>query len=230
MTSGELAGATIVFDLDGTLVDTAPDLTRALNATMDLEGLPHLKIDAVRSMVGLGARKLLERVATLRGLNYSAAKLDDLTEAYTCFYLEDIAGSSKPFPGVIEAMDTLAALGAKFAICTNKRTHLSEKLMDALGLSDRFSAIVGADAVPERKPHPGHYRATVERAGGVVRRSVMIGDTTIDVAAARAAGAPAAIVSFGYCDGDPEKLGANVVLHRYAELAPACRRLLAARP
>ena len=97
-------------------------------------------------------------------------------------------------------------------------------------MAERFSAIVGADAVTDRKPHPDHYRAAVTRAGGVVRRSVMVGDTAADVAAARGAGAPVAVVSFGYCDGGADKLGADVVLDRYSELAPACRRLLAARP
>ena len=187
MTSGELAGATVVFDLDGTLVDTAPDLVRALNATMDLEGLPPVRL-APREELAAAAR------------------------------------------GVEDALAALAALGAKLAVCTNKRTGLSEQLLDALNLSARFSAIVGADSVPQRKPHPDHYRAAVSRAGGVVRRSVMIGDSTADVASARAAGAPAAIVSFGYCDGDCYALGADVVLHRFADVAPACRRLLAARP
>jgi phosphoglycolate phosphatase len=230
MTSGELAGATIVFDLDGTLVDTAPDLVRALNATMDLEGLPPVRLETVRQMVGQGARVLIERAAGLRGITYSPARLDELTEAFVGFYRQDIAGASKAFPGVEEALNGLAALGAKLSVCTNKRTALSQQLLDALGLSVRFSAIVGADSVPERKPHPDHYRAAVSRAGGVVRRSVMIGDSTADVAAARAAGAPVAIVSFGYCDSDCYALGADVVLNRFADVAPACRRLLAARP
>lgn len=230
MTSGELADATIVFDLDGTLVDTAPDLVRALNETMDLEGLPRTKLDMVRNLVGHGARVLLERAAALHGVTYSAERLDQLTQAFVEFYRADIARESRPFPGVEQAMDELAALGAKFAICTNKRTELSNQLIDALGMSDRFSAIVGADAVTDKKPHPEHYRAAVTRAGGVVRRSVMIGDTTIDVASAKGAGAPVAIVSFGYCDGAPESLGADVVLDHYSELAQACRRLLAARP
>jgi phosphoglycolate phosphatase len=230
MTSGELAGATIVFDLDGTLVDTAPDLVRALNATMDLEGLSPFRVDAMRALVGQGARVAIERAATLRGLSFSPTRLDELTEAFVGFYRQDIARDSKPFPGVEQTLDTLAALGAKLSVCTNKRTSLSQQLLDALKLSGRFSAIVGADAVPERKPHPDHFRAAVTRAGGVIRRSVMIGDTTADVAAARAAGAPAAVVSFGYCDGDCDKLGADVVLHRFSDIAPACRRLLAARP
>jgi phosphoglycolate phosphatase len=230
MTSGELADATIVFDLDGTLVDTAPDLVRALNETMDLEGLPNVRLDVVRQMVGQGARALIERGAGLFNVTFSAARLDQLTQAFIEFYRADIARDSRPFPGVEEALDTLAGLGAKLSVCTNKRTDLSQQLLESLGLADRFSAIVGADAVTDRKPHPEHYRAAVARAGGVVRRSVMIGDTAADVASARGAGAPVAIVSFGYCDGDCTRLGADLLLDRFAELTPACRRLLAARP
>jgi phosphoglycolate phosphatase len=230
MTSGELADATIVFDLDGTLVDTAPDLTRALNETMDLEGLPRVRPEIVRAGVGQGARALIERGAALSGVAFSADRLDQLTQAFVEFYRADIARESALFPGAAEALDSLAALGAKFAICTNKRTDLSLQLLEALGMGDAFSAVVGADAVAERKPHPDHYRAAVTRAGGVVRRSLMIGDTLADVAAARGAGAPVAVVTFGYCEGEHDKLGADVLLDRFSELTPACRRLLAARP
>jgi phosphoglycolate phosphatase len=230
MTSGELADATIVFDLDGTLVDTAPDLARALNETMDLEGLPRVKIDVVRQLVGEGARLLIARTAALSGVHFQDDRLDELTEEFIAFYRADIARDSRPFPGVGDALDALAALGAKLAVCTNKRTDLSNMLLEAVGLGERFSAVVGADAVTERKPHPDHFRAAVTRAGGVVGRSLMVGDTAADVAAARGAGAPVAVVSFGYSDAGAELLGADVLLHRYSELAPACRRLLAARP
>lgn len=230
MTIGELADATIVFDLDGTLVDTAPDLVRALNETMDLEGLPRVKLETVRRLVGQGARALIERASALHGVTFSATRLDQLTREFVGFYAADIARESTPFDGVVEALDSLQSLGAKLAVCTNKRTALSQQLLDALKLSGRFSVIVGADAVTERKPHPDHYRAAVTRAGGVVRRSVMVGDTSADVASARGAGAPVCVVSFGYCDVDAEKLGADALLHRFSELAPACRRLLAARP
>jgi len=230
MTSGELADATIVFDLDGTLVDTAPDLVRALNETMDLEGLPRVRLETVRTLVGQGARVLIERSAARAGVGFQAERLDQLTEAFVSFYRADIARDSKPFPGVAEALESLAATGAKLSVCTNKRTELSQLLLKALGLSDHFAAIVGADAVTDRKPHPDHYRAAVTRAGGAVRRSVMVGDTAADVAAARGASAPVIAVSFGYSDDGAEKLGADVVLHRFSELAPACRRLLAARP
>lgn len=227
MTSGEFADATIVFDLDGTLVDTAPDLVRALNETLDLEGLPHVRLAAVRRLVGQGARALIERGAALSQVQFSTDRLDQLTNAFIDHYRADIARESTPFPGAAAALDTLAAGGAKLAICTNKRTDLSQLLLDALGLSRRFSAIVGADAVAQKKPHPDHYRAAVTRAGGIVRRSVMIGDTAADVAAARGAGAPVAIVRFGYSDDDVERLGADALLDRFSELAPLCRRLLA---
>lgn len=230
MTSGELADATIVFDLDGTLVDSAPDLVHALNETLDLEGLPHVSLPVLRRIVGQGARELIVRATARAGVTHAADRLDQLTKAFIEFYRADIARESKPFPGIEEALDSLAALGAKFAVCTNKRTDLSQQLLDALGLSHRFSTIVGADAVAQKKPHPDHFRAAVTRAGGNVRRAVMIGDTAADVGAARGAGAPVVLVRFGYCEEDVERLGADVLIDHFDELATACRRLLAARP
>lgn len=229
MTSGEFADATIVFDLDGTLVDTAPDLVRALNETLDLEGLPHVALNTVRRMVGQGARVLIERGAGLSGVHFSAERLDQLTRAFIDFYRADIARDSAAFPGAAAALNQLASAGAKLAVCTNKRTDLSNQLLDALGLGQRFSAIVGADAVEHKKPHPEHYRAAVTRAGGLVRRSLMVGDTAADVGAARGAGAPVVLVRFGYCDGDVERLGADMLLDRFADLTLAARRLLPAR-
>ena len=230
MTSGELADATIVFDLDGTLVDTAPDLVRALNETMDLEGLPRVKIATVRQMVGQGAQVLIERAAALHDVTFSTPRIEQLTEEFVKFYAADIARESSLFPGVNDALDVLGGLGAKFAVCTNKRTALSEQLLEALGLHHRFSAIVGADAVTAKKPSPEHFRTAVMQAGGVVRRSLMVGDTIADVATARGAGAPVAVVRFGYCDADAESLGADVILDHFSDLAPACRRLMTARP
>jgi phosphoglycolate phosphatase len=197
---------------------------------MDLEGLPRVKMETVRNLIGEGARVLIERASALRGVTFTAERLDALVQELTAFYRADIARESRPFPGVLEAMDQLAALGAKFAVCTNKRTELSLQLLDALGMTERFSAIVGADAVTQKKPHPEHYQAAVERAGGTVRRSVMIGDTVADVGAARGAGAPVIVVRFGYCASACETLGADAIIDHYSNLAPICRRLLAARP
>ncbi len=227
MQDQDLAGATIVFDLDGTLVDTAPDLIRALNATLDLEGLPRCAPDTVRALVGQGARALIERGAALSGARFEPRKLDALTEAFIGFYRADIAGGSRPFPGAEAALDALAAAGARLAVCTNKRTDLSVALLDALNLSARFAAIVGADAVRERKPHPGHFLETVARAGGDPGRALMVGDSEADVAAAQAAGAPVAAVRFGYGPDPVESLGADAVLETYAHLPALARRFLA---
>lgn len=229
MSDSSLSGATIVFDLDGTLVDTAPDLVRALNQTLDLEGLPHVPGPAVRQLIGQGARALIERGAALAGARFSPERLDQLTNAFVAFYREDIAGESVPFPGVVEALDTLSAASAKLAVCTNKRTELSLELLRALRLDTRFAAIVGADAVAHKKPHPDHFTETVGRAGGVLARSLMIGDSSADVKSAQAAGAPAIVVRFGYCDATPEELGADDLISDYSELHGAARRILAAR-
>ncbi len=226
--AGSLGDATIVFDLDGTLVDTAPDLMRALNETLDLEGLPHPPSSQVKKLVGQGARALIERGAAFSGARFSTDRIDQLTAAFIEFYRADIAGKSRAYPGVEGALAQLAAAGAKLAVCTNKRTDLSVQLLEALKLADRFSAIVGADAVADRKPHPDHYRAAVSRAGGVVRRSLMVGDSAADVAAAKGAGAPVVVVKFGYADEAPERLGADALVSRYEELPRLARSLLAA--
>lgn len=229
MSSGELADATIVFDLDGTLVDSAPDLLTALNATLDLEGLRRVKLEAVRGLIGQGARVMIDRAAAASGASFSGERLDQLTNAFVEFYRANIAVQSRPYPGVGPALDALAGLGAKLAVCTNKRSELSLRLLDALDLSRRFSAIVGADAVTQRKPHPDHYRAAVSRAGGGLRRSLMVGDTATDVATARGAGAPVIVVRFGYSDIGAEGLGADAIIDHFRDLTQVSRRLMAAR-
>ncbi|MGE0829158.1 MAG: phosphoglycolate phosphatase [Hyphomonadaceae bacterium] len=229
MTLADLAGATIVFDLDGTLVDTAPDLVRALNQTLDLEGLPRVPAASVRKLVGQGARALIERGAALADVRFSPDRLDQLTNEFITFYKADIAAESTPFPGALEALDELAQAGAILAVCTNKRSDLSRQLLEALSLHERFAAIVGADSVANRKPHPDHFREAVARAGGVVMRALMVGDSSADVKSAQAAGAPAILCSFGYADGAPEEMGADAIVAHYDELSAAARRLLAPR-
>lgn len=226
MRNGDLTGITVVFDLDGTLVDTAPDLLRALNQTLDLEGLPHASLGQMRAIVGQGAKIMIERAAALSGARFAAARHDQLTEAFVRFYRADIAAESQPFPGVEEALTVLAEAGARLAVCTNKRTELSVELLRALDLELRFSAIVGADAVQNRKPHPEHYRETVARAGGVVRDSIMVGDSSPDVASAKAAGAPALLVSFGYSEAPVSKLGADGIIDDFLAVPAMVTHLL----
>jgi phosphoglycolate phosphatase len=224
-----LADASIIFDLDGTLVDSAPDLARALNETLDLEGLPHLNTAQVRKLVGQGALKLIERASALAGVTFSSERLEALMKAFIEFYRADIARGTTIFPGVEDALKELAGAGAKLAVCTNKRTDLSVQLLEAFGLGVYFSAIVGSDAVANKKPHPEHFRAAVQRAGGAVRRAVMIGDTAADVGAAKGAGAPIILVRFGYAEEEVDGLGADVVLDRFHDIPTVCARLLAVR-
>lgn len=225
-----LVGYTIAFDLDGTLVETAPDLHRALAVVMRAQGLPPASLDEVRVFVGQGARVLILRALGEHGRTPGEAELDALTADFITAYSADIAALSRPFPGVEDALDRLAGMGARLCVCTNKRTDLSVQLLDALKLSSRFEAIVGADSVPEKKPHAGHFIAAVRAAGGEPEQALMIGDSIADVGTAKAAGAPVALVSFGYTDTAPELLGADAVFTQYADLPDLALRLLGSHP
>jgi phosphoglycolate phosphatase len=222
---GVLDGHTIVFDLDGTLVDSAPDLIRATNRLMAEIGLPPAPADEFRSLVGQGARVLVERASARAGVVHAPERLAALSERFVALYAEDIASESVLFPGVIDALDQLHAEGARLAVCTNKRTGLSTQLLDALGVLGRFAAIVGADAVPARKPDAGHLIATVERARGLLARTVLVGDTMTDVLAARNAGAPVILTCFGYAEADPASMGADALITSFADLRPTLRAL-----
>jgi len=222
-----LTGTTIVFDLDGTLVDTAPDLIGALNAVLDEERLPPLPLAAARNMVGQGARTLLQRGFTAAGSLWTDDRGDVLTARFVDLYLARIAKLSRPFPGAEAALDTLAAAGARLAVCTNKRTDLSLALLEAVGLSGRFAAVVGADWGGPTKPDPAHFRAAVAAAGGDLSRALMVGDSDNDVLAAHAAAAPAVVFSFGYCLTPLTELGADAVLNSWDQLPATAARLLA---
>lgn len=221
-----LSGCTIAFDLDGTLVDTAPDLHRALNHVMDSLGLPPTPLEDVRIFVGHGARALIVRACAVHGITHDDATLERLTRAYVEVYASDIARFSQPYPGLIRALDNLSAAGARFVVCTNKLTVLSVQLLDALNLSHRFAAIVGADAVERCKPHPDHYIAAIHAAGGAITRSLMVGDSTNDVQSARAAAAPVIVYAHGYTEIAPAHLGADAVIDHYDELAGLASKLL----
>lgn len=221
-----LAGAVIVFDLDGTLIDTAPDLVGTLNLLLAREGLATQPLAEVRAMIGQGARALIARGFAAAGAPLDEARLSALFADFIAHYLAHIADESRPFPGVLAAMDALERDGARLAVCTNKRTDLSVALLDALSLSDRFAAIVGADAAPAPKPAAAHLVATIERAGGRIDRAVMVGDSASDAGAARAAGVPLVLVNFGYTDTPARDLGADVLIDHFDHLPAACRRLL----
>lgn len=230
-TSGRIAasgleGAVIAFDLDGTLVDTAPDLIGTLNHLLGEEGLPALPLDEARPFIGHGARRLLERGFHAAGQVLHPARLEVLFERFIPHYLGRIAEESRPFPGCEAALDALRAGGARLCVCTNKPTGLSVALLDALDLSRRFEAVIGPDAAPAAKPDPRHLQAAVDAAGGHMGRAILVGDSSTDAGAARAAGAGLILVSFGYTEIPAADLGPDALVHDYGDLPAACLRLL----
>jgi len=225
-----LAGATIVFDLDGTLVDSAPDLVGTLNFLLRQEGVSPLPMSQARDMIGRGARALLVQGFQAAGAPVSDGRLDTLFDQFIAHYEGRIADESTIFPGVLTALDTLKAAGARLAVCTNKRTGLSVSLLQALDFADRFDAIVGADSAPAPKPDPRHLTTAIAEAGGDPARAVMVGDSISDAGAARAAGTGLVLVSFGYTETPAAELGADILIDHYDQLVDACSSLLASCP
>lgn len=221
-----LSGYTIAFDLDGTLIETVGDIHAALNHVLAAEGLSPATRDDIRNFVGQGARALIIRCCAVHGIHHDDARLDQLTEAYIAAYAADIARYSHPYPGLVDALDALQAAGAALCVCTNKRTDLSVQLLSTLGLAHRFAAIVGADQVGNRKPHPDHYLHAIRAAQGDPARSAMVGDSINDVLSAKAAGAPVAVYGYGYTETAPDLLGADAVFTQFTDLPDLLVRLL----
>jgi phosphoglycolate phosphatase len=221
-----LAGAVIAFDLDGTLVDSAADLIGSLNVVLDEEGLPKLAERQARLMVGRGARAMLEQGFAAVGEPLDEAQSKILVRRFIAVYRERIAIESRPFDGVETALTELAGAGARLCVCTNKFTELSVALLNALDLSRHFAAVIGPDLAPAPKPDGRHLIAAVEAAGGRADRALMVGDSAADVGAARAAGVPSIVVSFGYTEIAPAELGGDHLIDRFSELPPLAARLL----
>lgn len=224
---GSLTGATIAFDLDGTLVDTAADLVGALNRVLSEQALPHLPFETARMMVGRGARALIEQGFAAAGAPLHEPQTGVLVTRFIEIYRDRIAHESRPFDGVETTLDVLANAGATLVVCTNKRTDLSVALLDALSLTARFAAVVGADKAPAPKPDARHLIAAVAAAGGRIERSILVGDSATDVGAARAAGAPSVVVSFGYTEIAAADLGGDHLIDRFADLPPLAARIFA---
>jgi phosphoglycolate phosphatase len=218
---------TVIFDLDGTLVDTAPDLVATLNVVLGRAGLRPLPFATARNMVGGGARALIERGVAAEGRLLDAGELDRLYRDFIAHYTAHIADRSRPFPGVEAALTELERGGCRLAVCTNKLEALSIKLLDAFGLSGRFAAICGADTFAVAKPDPMIVHGTVARAGGRLEHAVMVGDSATDIAVARAAGLPVIAVDFGYSETPVAELGPDRVVTSFAALSEAVFALLA---
>jgi phosphoglycolate phosphatase len=220
----------IVFDLDGTLVDTAPDLIGALNFILDREGLPPLPLASARKMIGAGARRLIERGHEADGRVLDPTTLDRLTRDFIAYYADHIADSSLPFEDLEDVLDELSLQGFKFAVCTNKLEWLSIRLLDRLGLSARFAAICGADTFGVSKPDPVMLRQTIVRAGGNIASSLMVGDAGPDIGVARRAGVPVIGVDFGYTETPMADLKPDAIIGALKDLPEAIARLMPHKP
>jgi phosphoglycolate phosphatase len=214
---------TIVFDLDGTLVDTAPDLTHALNYALARQGQPPVSAETVRSLVGMGALVMIEEGLRRAGVT---ADLQSMLGDFLVHYEANIAVESRPFPGAIKVLDRLRDEGARLAVCTNKRESLSRRLLQELELEGYFSAIAGRDTFPVAKPDPGHLIGTIRLAGGDPSRAVMIGDSDIDVRTAQAASVPVVLVSFGYASDKAAAAPPEAVIDDFDQLHASLSALL----
>jgi len=215
----------VVFDLDGTLVDSAPDLINALNFVLGREGLAPVPVSSARKMIGAGARALIERGLEAEGRTMSPDRVDVLTKDFIEFYAEHIADETRPFEGTEAVLDQLAEHGFRFAVCTNKLEWLSKRLLDRLGLTDRFAAICGADTFGVAKPDPAFLRQTIARSGGDPKAAIMVGDSGPDVGVARRAGVPVVGVSFGYSMVSIDELAPDFIINHMNELPAAVAQL-----
>lgn len=216
----------IAFDLDGTLVDSAPDLLDTLDLILAEHGVAPVNRAETRNMIGGGARLLLVRALERAGVLLPAEDIDALTRRFVAHYAEHIADASRPFPGLLAALDRLEARGARLAVCTNKTERLARLLLDRLELTGRFATITGADTYGIAKPDPHPLRETVKACGGVVPHAVMVGDSATDVATAKALGVPCVAVTFGYTEVPAERLGAERVIAHFDALDAAIGALV----
>jgi len=217
---------TVVFDLDGTMIDTAPDLIAATNDTLGVFGMPPVEEHIIEPAVGLGAKSMLHTAMLSLGREPQPEALTRMTEHFIDYYADHIAVKSRPFPGLEDVLQTLRGRGAKLAVCTNKRENLALLLMAELRLDHYFAAIAGADRFPVRKPDPGHLLGTIKAAGGKHQRSVMIGDSQADAKAAQSAGIPFIAVTFGYGERPVEVMKPDAIIAHFDELPDVIDRLI----
>ena len=220
-----MTAETIVFDLDGTLIDSAPDLYGTVRWLLRHEGRADVSYERVKDLIGDGAIPMIQGSFRDTGDLPEGPEFQRLLDLFLGYYQVHLADLSEPFPGAISAMLRCKARGAKVAVCTNKRFAFAERLLDLLGLNQHFDAVTGSDTFAFRKPDGRHLLETVRLAGGDPERAIMVGDSATDVGAARNAGVPVIAVSFGYGRGPARDLGADVVIDHFDQLDAAIARL-----
>ena len=221
MIERDLENWTLAFDLDGTLVETHQDLVGTLNRMLAIKGLSAVPMEGARDLIGGGARALLTHGFALAGAPTEQANDPALYDAFIADYIEHIADHSQPFEGCVETLDTFLARGATLVVVTNKRSDLSEMLLDRLDLTRRFAAVVGPDRVSAKKPNGAHLIEAVRQVGGDPARAIMIGDAAPDIGCARDAGVPVIGVTFGYTPTPVEDLLPDVIVDAFADIEEA---------
>ena len=217
----------IVFDLDGTLIDTAPDLLDSLNHCLRSAEVPEVEPTEIRRFIGQGSRIMIERAFAAHGKPLADGQLDALQDAFLAHYTVAMPGKSRPYPGVLDAIARFHEAGFMTAVCTNKLEHLSRQLLEALEVAGLFRTICGADTFNHRKPDPRHLLETIELAGGDRNRAVMVGDSRTDIDTAKAAGIPVVAVDFGYTDRPVHLFEPSRVISHFDELTvPLAETLL----
>lgn len=213
----------LCFDLDGTIVDTAPDLIRVLNLVIAKEGVGETSYEHARAAIGYGSRRLIEDAFLRADKKVDAERVTELQQLFLKLYADDIAQLSRPFDGVIETLIGLKRKGAELSVCTNKPGYLARPLLEALGMTPLFTKIIGSDDVARNKPHADHIFASAghRRANTIV----MIGDGAPDSLAAKAARVPCILMAYGYSTVPFESLGADIVLRRFRDIPSALVRL-----
>jgi len=223
----DLSSTTIVFDLDGTLVDTAPDLAAATNHVLSLLDLSPISVAELHPFIGHGSKAMIDAGLRLHEAAVTADELTRLHDQFLAFYADNVAVGSQPFEGVPDLLDALLAAGARLAVCTNKVERLSKLLLRELALEAKFAAVAGRDTFPVFKPAPGHLIGAILMAGGKVRRAVMVGDSEVDIAAAAAAKVPSIGVTFGYTPRPIAEFGPDALIDHFREFPAALKRVLA---
>ena len=221
-----LQDLTVAFDLDGTLIDTAPDLMRCTNYALGLAGLAPVDDTVLRPIISYGARAMIVRGLAVHGKALTDGEIERLFKRFIDHYVATISRESRPFPGLIAALDWLEANGARLAVCTNKLSGMSHRLLEDLDMVRRFRCIAGRDTYPHHKPHPAHLLRTIEQAGGRADRAIMVGDSDVDLATARAANVPMIAVSFGYCDPPVATFGPDMLIGHYDDFPAAVQKIL----
>ncbi|RAU23578.1 phosphoglycolate phosphatase [Paramagnetospirillum kuznetsovii] len=210
----------IVFDLDGTLIDSAPDVANALNRLLAEEGRPTLSLPEVQQLVGEGASALIERAWTATGASAATDAVRPLVERYLAFYRACPADHTHVYDGVRDELARLAAAGHRLGICTNKPDGMTNLVLETLGLAPLFAAVVGGDYV-RRKPDGEHVRETLRQMGAEGMQAIYVGDSRTDVLAAKDAGLPVVAVTYGYARMPVEQLGADILIERFGDLGAA---------